>query len=117
MVLQAIRMVEKGVPILGKRMAIGGAPSWPHRPPPQLHRTGGSPFKWIVVGCESGPNCRPCKIEWVESVVSQAMARDIPVFVKQLDIGGVCETDITKFPAHLQIRQVPWKVNSKEVVK
>lgn len=75
------------------------------------------PFKWIVIGCESGPNRRPCEIEWVESVVSQAMARDIPVFVKQLDICGECETDITKFPAHLRIRQVPWKVNSKEVVK
>ena len=25
-----------------------------------------------------------------------------------MDIGGKCERDITKFPAHLQIRQVPW---------
>lgn len=24
---------------------------------------------WVVVGCESGPNRRPCKIEWVESIV------------------------------------------------
>lgn len=75
------------------------------------------PFKWIVVGCESGPKRRPCKIEWVESVVSQAVARDIPVFVKQLDIGGKCKTDIAKFPAHLRIRQVPWKINSVEAKK
>lgn len=63
---------------------------------------------WVVVGCESGPNRRPCKIEWVESIVEQCLAANVPVFVKQLDIGGKCITDINKFPEHLQIRQVPW---------
>lgn len=65
-------------------------------------------YKWVVVGCESGPNRRPCKIEWVESIVEQCMTAGVPVFVKQLDIGGKCVTDINKFPAHLRIRQVPW---------
>ena len=65
-------------------------------------------FKWVVVGCESGPNRRPCKIEWVESIVEQCRKAGVPVFVKQIDIGGKCVTDINKFPAHLQIRQVPW---------
>ena len=65
-------------------------------------------FDWLVVGCESGPNRRPCKIEWVESIVEQCRSASVPVFVKQLDIGGKCVTDISKFPAHLQIRQVPW---------
>ena len=64
--------------------------------------------KWVVVGCESGPKRRPCKIEWVESIVEQCRAANVPVFVKQLDIGGKCVTDITKFPEHLRIRQVPW---------
>ena len=64
--------------------------------------------KWVVVGCESGPNRRPCKIEWVESIVEQCRAAKVPVFVKQLDAGGKCETDINKFPEHLRIRQVPW---------
>lgn len=64
--------------------------------------------KWLVVGCESGPNRRPCKIEWVESIVEQCLAANVPVFVKQLDIGGKCVTDISKFPEHLRIRQVPW---------
>ncbi len=66
------------------------------------------PFQWVVVGCESGPNRRPCKIEWVESIVEQCRAAGVPVFVKQLDIGGKCVTDINKFPEHLRIRQVPW---------
>ena len=66
------------------------------------------PFEWVVVGCESGPDRRPCKLEWVEAIVYQCRAANIPVFVKQLDIDGKCERDITKFPKHLQIRQVPW---------
>ncbi len=65
-------------------------------------------LKWVVVGSESGSNRRPCKIEWVESIVEQCKAAGVPVFVKQLDIGGKCETDINKFPDHLRIRQVPW---------
>ena len=65
-------------------------------------------YQWLVVGCESGPNRRPCKIEWVESIVEQCRAAGVPVFVKQLDIGGKCVTDIAKFPQKLQIRQVPW---------
>lgn len=65
-------------------------------------------MSWIVVGCESGPNRRPCNIGWVESIVEQCLAANVPVFVKQLSIGGKCETDINKFPEHLRIRQVPW---------
>lgn len=65
-------------------------------------------IKWVVVGAESGPNRRPCKLEWVESIVEQCKSAGVPVFVKQLDIGGKLVKDIEKFPAHLQIRQVPW---------
>lgn len=66
-------------------------------------------FKWVVVGCESGPKRRPCKMEWVEEIVHDCKVRNIPVFVKQLDIDGECVRDIEKFPPHLRIRQVPWK--------
>lgn len=67
------------------------------------------PFKWVVVGAESGPNRRPCKLEWVRQIVRQCQAAGVPVFVKQLDIDGRLEKDISKFPEDLQIRQVPWK--------
>ena len=63
---------------------------------------------WVVVGCESGRNRRKCPIECVEDVVDQCRRFNVPVFVKQLDLNGKCERDITKFPKHLQIRQVPW---------
>ncbi len=64
--------------------------------------------KVVMVGCESGSSRRPCNVEWIEDIVLQCRFADIPVFVKQLDLGGKCERDITKFPTHLQIRQVPW---------
>ncbi len=69
---------------------------------------------WIVVGCESGPHRRPCKLEWVESIVEQCRTAGVPVFVKQLDIVGKCVTDINQFPEHLRIRQVPWTKTTKE---
>jgi len=74
-----------------------------------LIRPYGILFDWVVVGAESGPNRRPCKLEWVRDIVQQCRENGVPVFVKQLDIGGKLETDISKFPEDLQIRQVPWK--------
>ncbi len=70
-------------------------------------------YNWVVVGAESGPDTvrRPCKIEWVESIVEQCQEWGVPVFVKQLDISGKLVKDISKFPKHLQIRQVPWGEN------
>lgn len=66
------------------------------------------PFDWVVVGAESGPNRRPCKLEWVESIVLQCQKAGIPVFVKQLDLNGKLVKEINEFPEHLRIRQVPW---------
>ncbi len=62
---------------------------------------------WVIVGCESGMNRRPCKIEWVESIVEQCRSAKIPVFVKQLNINGKVIKDINQFPKHLQIREFP----------
>ena len=67
------------------------------------------PFKWVVVGCESGPNRRPCKIEWVERIVEICRDNRTPVFVKQICLpSGKFTNKIDEFPKHLQIRQVPW---------
>lgn len=64
---------------------------------------------WLVVGCESGPKRRPCKIEWVESIVEQCRTAGVPVFVKQICLpNGKFTNKIEEFPKHLQIRQVPW---------
>lgn len=67
------------------------------------------PFSWVVVGCESGVHRRPCKIEWIESIVEQCQSHGVPVFVKQIVLpSGKFTNKIDDFPKHLQIRQVPW---------
>jgi len=43
---------------------------------------------WVIVGCESGPNRRPCDINWIRDVRDQCIAADIPFFLKQMEIGG-----------------------------
>lgn len=40
---------------------------------------------WVVLGCESGPGSRECKVEWIRSIIEQCKAAGIPVFVKQLE--------------------------------
>lgn len=42
---------------------------------------------WVIVGGESGPQARPMRREWVESVLRQCRAARVPFFFKQW--GGV----------------------------
>jgi len=67
----------------------------------------GTGINWLIIGCESGPNRRPMPLEWARSAVQQCQDAGVPVFVKQLDIGGKVEKDINKFPKDLQIRDYP----------
>jgi len=77
---------------------------------------------WVIVGGESGNEngkykYRPCKLEWIESIVDQCKRADTPVFVKQLGTHLAKEMglkdrhggDINEFPEHLRIRQMPEK--------
>lgn len=74
----------------------------------QINQLTAKNINWVVIGAESGPNRRECKVEWVESIVDQCQAAKVKVFVKQLHIGNKLVTDINKFPENLRIRQVPW---------
>ncbi len=67
----------------------------------------GAFVNWVIIGCESGPNRRPCKLEWVQDLVAQCKAAGVAVFVKQLDINGKVIKDIKQFPKDLQIREYP----------
>ena len=62
---------------------------------------------WVIVGCESGDNRRSCDQGWVEDVVATCRDGGVPVFVKQLAIGGEVVQDWTLFPPHLRIREMP----------
>lgn len=43
----------------------------------------GSFVDWVIVGGESGHDARPCRVEWVRSIVDQCRAAGAPCFVKQ----------------------------------
>jgi protein gp37 len=62
---------------------------------------------WVIVGCESGSNRRPCKIEWIESIVDQCKSADVPVFVKQISINNKVIKDISLFPVSVRVREFP----------
>jgi len=73
------------------------------------------PFQWVIIGCESGPGRRPCKAEWVRNIVAQCKAAGVKIFIKQLDINGVVEHDINKFPEDLKIREYPIEKKTKKI--
>jgi len=60
---------------------------------------------WAIVGCESGPHRRPCNIEWVRCIVRQCREAGVPVWVKQLDIGGKCSRNMAEWPEDLRVRE------------
>lgn len=64
-------------------------------------------IQWVIVGCESGPNRRETKLEWVRSLRDQCKRWHVPIFIKQLEIDGKVTTDISKFPENLQIQEFP----------
>lgn len=81
-------------------------------------------FDWIIVGGESGNEngkykYRPCKLEWIEAIIDECLAYDIPIFVKQLGTHLAKEMklkdrhggDITEWPEHLKIREFPKSIN------
>jgi protein gp37 len=54
---------------------------------------------WVIVGGESGAHARPCRVEWVRSVVAQCKAAGVPVFVKQLGAKPVvCDVHCNTVP-------------------
>lgn len=61
---------------------------------------------WVVIGCESGPGARPCKLEWVRDLAKQCSDAGIPYYVKQLTIDGKACSDMTQFPEDLRHREV-----------
>jgi protein gp37 len=49
-------------------------------PLPHLNLEG---IHWVIVGAESGPNRRPWKIAWLQSICRQCIEAQVPVFPKQ----------------------------------
>lgn len=81
------------------------------------------PFKWIIVGGETGNDVgeyryRLCRSEWINDIVRAAKDKDVPVFVKQLGTALSSQFEMKgdrtgsnfdheRFPPYLKHRQFP----------
>lgn len=62
---------------------------------------------WVIVGPETGPNRRPCKLEWIESIIEECREVSIPCFVKAIPLNGRISKNMDEWPEHLRVRQFP----------
>jgi protein gp37 len=70
---------------------------------------------WVIIGGESGPKARPMNLVWVEDILAQCRAANIPAFVKQLgeDWGKEVKAnhrkggDPDEWPQPLKVRMMP----------
>lgn len=68
-----------------------------------------SAISQIIVGCETGPHARPCKVEWIESIVEQCREAGVPCFVKAINYNGKITSDISQFPESVRVRELAWR--------
>jgi len=72
---------------------------------------------WVIIGGESGPKARPCKVEWIRNIVHQCQEAGVPVFVKQMGTVWAKENGVYKhdtkganmkyWDADLRVREYP----------
>jgi hypothetical protein len=72
----------------------------------------------VITGGESGPNARPCHVEWISSILRQCKTWNIPIFVKQLGSNVIQDGkrhikrdskggDMSEWPHEIRIREFP----------
>lgn len=66
-----------------------------------------SQIHWVIVGCESGPKRRPCKLEWIRDIAKQCKNAGVACFVKQIPINGKVNHNPAEWPRDLRIRNYP----------
>jgi protein gp37 len=84
-------------------------------PIPALDLSG---IDWVIVGGESGGNCRPMELDWVAGIRAACERQDVPLFVKQtgeklarrLKLKSKKGGDPSEWPAALRVRQFPLPV-------
>jgi len=71
-------------------------------------------LNWVVCGAESlGFKAgRECKNEWIQYIVKRCKLAGVPVFVKQIQIGGRICKDMSQFPPELQVQEWPERVEA-----
>ena len=51
-------------------------------------------WQWVIVGGESGPQARPCHVNWIWNLVNTCAQASVPCFVKQLGTNIISRNDI-----------------------
>ena len=76
-------------------------------------------ISWVIVGGESGPDARPCRVDWIRSIVAQGKAAGVETFVKQLGSTSCAGRedsyilrhkkggDPAEWPSDLRVQQFP----------
>lgn len=74
-----------------------------HNPTPDWEKG----ISWVIFGCESGPDRRPCDLDWVRDGVKQCRGAGVAAFVKQLSIDGRVSKKMDEWPEDLRVREYP----------
>jgi protein gp37 len=64
-------------------------------------------LSWVIIGPETGRNRRECKPEWIKSLIEQADAAGLPVFIKAFPVGGRVSKDMAEWPEWARRREFP----------
>ena len=63
---------------------------------------------WVVIGPETGPKRRPCDPAWIEDLVRQCEAAEVPYFIKAFPMpDGRISKNMTEWPEWARKRQYP----------
>lgn len=66
-----------------------------------------SKLSWVILGFESGPECRPGNINWLDCMINDCKEEYTPVFVKQLGGHPDKRDDIRQWPEFLRVQESP----------
>jgi protein gp37 len=64
-------------------------------------------MSWVIIGTESGPQRRPARGVWVQNLVNQCRAVQVPVFVKQVEIFGRVSHNPAEWPESIRYQEFP----------
>jgi len=73
-----------------------------------LDHLGPDKINWVVIGPETGPGRRECDPEWIEDLVRQCEAAEVPYFVKAFPMpDGRISKNMDEWPEWARVRQYP----------
>jgi protein gp37 len=87
-----------------------GTPDCPREPHHHHDNRCNNGIDQVIVGCESGPGARLCKLEWIESIVNQCAEAGVKTFVKQIPFKNKISTEPSShWPISLRQRSLIWR--------